>query len=155
MFLTDGHAEVYIGSHKGINLPRFPHLGNQLRVPMEAFLADFSTWKNLDNVPDGRIIVPRFCAITIYRYQDIRFCLGFGAVLEKAERAYNADGIEWPPDIESTEILVHGVSTCMVQVVFWSQVTVLTNDHDCHTLTGGTAWATTDRVRHSARLHQH
>ena len=79
---------------------------------------------------NGTITVPLHLSVTIYRYQDVRFCIRFGAIMSEAKHVYNKGEAEWSPETEVTDMIMHGVGTRIVHVVFWSKVTANSHHYD-------------------------
>ena len=70
-------------------------------------------------------------SIMIYCYQDVCYCIGLGAVLTQAEHIYNKEDAEWPPKMEATNMIIQGVSICIVHIIFWSKVMANSCHYDC------------------------
>ncbi|PIL28191.1 hypothetical protein GSI_09728 [Ganoderma sinense ZZ0214-1] len=110
------HHVVPIYTHKFI-MTRRP---GRIDPRVWAFFPEQGKWVVIEKASDLR--VPEHARYVIVRFTDIHFLPGFGDALERAEGLYTGMREEtWPPEEEATEIVIHGVGTRILRVVFWNR----------------------------------
>ena len=91
-------------------------------------MAEEGTWFHLNPVR-GELPVHEDARYTIVRYGNVHFLPGFGEALTKVAQPWIDSGAmdigSWPPEREATRIVVHGIGTRLVRVVFWEHVRLL------------------------------
>ena len=110
---------MYVWKHKGLMQPRFLTDRN---VHVHAFLPDVGLWRDLFVIPDGTIRISPAAKTLLVRFADINFLDAFGENLTKAERPYNQHGVVWPPSPEARDIVIHGLGSRLIRVIFWREV---------------------------------
>ena len=86
-----------------------------------AFLPERGQWIPVNELNDLR--VHRDARYAIVRFAELRFLPGFGDALTKASGVWTPEHAwPWPPEEVSKNILIHGVGTRIVRVVFWAHV---------------------------------
>ena len=107
---------LIIYRHKGILGARPRGTDNQLF----AFIPDEGKWIGIEQTSDFR--VHEHARYAIVRFSYTRFLPGFGDALTKVYNCTVAG--YWPPEQEAEDILIHGVGTRIIRVVFWNRVRV-------------------------------